>query len=128
YRNTDMRAQPLSQLLLEDALHPGQAAQDFFGGADTAMVDGLAVELQFVPNSIDYQMGRTYLEAVSRPIPRAVWADKPRAAETQLMATMWPQLSTAGVQFYFSVFGEPYLNFGLVGVIAIYLLFGIFWR
>jgi oligosaccharide repeat unit polymerase len=128
YRNTDARAQPLSQLLLEDALHPGQGIQDFFAGLDTAMVDGLAVELQFVPNSIDYQMGRTYLEAASRPVPRAIWADKPRAAETQLMAAIWPQFASAGVGFSFSLFGEPYLNFGLFGVIALFLAFGVFWR
>jgi hypothetical protein len=105
YRNTDARAQPLSQLLLEDALHPGQAMQDFFVGADTAMVD-----------------------AVTRPVPRAIWAEKPRAAETQLMAVIWPQFASAGVGFSFSLFGEPYLNFGLFGVIAVSLAFGVFWR
>jgi hypothetical protein len=128
YRNTDARVQPLGQLLVEDALHPGPAVQYFFAGPDTAMVDGLAVELQFVPNSIDYQIGRTYLEAVSRPVPRAVWADKPRAAETQLMAAIWPQFASAGVGFSFSLFGEPYLNFGLFGVVAVLFAFGLFWR
>jgi oligosaccharide repeat unit polymerase len=102
--------------------------QDFFAGADTAMVDGLAVELQFVPNSINYQMGRTYLEAVSRPVPRALWAEKPRAAETQLMAAIWPQFASAGVGFSFSLFGEPYLNFGLLGAVAVAFAFGVFWR
>jgi hypothetical protein len=128
FRNTDARAQPLGQLLLEDALHPGQAMQDFLAGPDTAMADGFGVELQFVPDRIDYQMGRTYLEAVSRPVPRAIWAEKPRAAETQLMAAIWPQFASAGVGFSFSLFGEPYLNFGLFGVIAVFLAFGVFWR
>jgi hypothetical protein len=128
YRSTDARAKPLSQLLVEDVLHPGPAVQDFFAGPDTAMVDGLAVELQFVPNSVGYQLGRTYLEAVSRPVPRAIWAEKPRAAETQLMAAIWPQFASAGVGFSFSLFGEPYLNFGLFGVIAVLLAFGVSWR
>jgi hypothetical protein len=128
YRNTDARSQPLSQLLVEDALHPGAAVQDFFSGPDTAMVDGFAVELQFVPHNIDYQLGRTYLEAVSRPVPRAIWAEKPKAAETQLMAAIWPQFASAGVGFSFSLFGEPYLNFGLLGVIAVFFAFGVFWR
>lgn len=128
YRNPEARNSSLAELLIGDVRSPGQAFQDFFAQSDTAMVDGLAVELQFVPDSISYQLGRTYVEAASRPIPRALWTDKPRAAEVQLMATIWPQLATAGVQFYFSLFGEPYLNFGLLGVIAISLLFGLFWR
>jgi hypothetical protein len=128
YRNTEARSVSVTELLVGDVLNPGQALQDFFTQSDTAMVDALAVELQFVPDSISYQFGRTYLEAASRPIPRAVWTDKPRAAETQLMATIWPQLATGGVQFYFSVFGEPYLNLGLVGVIVVSTLFGLFWR
>jgi hypothetical protein len=115
-------------LVLEDTLHPGQALQDFFAGADTAMVDGLAVELQFVPSRIDYQMGRTYLEALALPIPRAIWAEKPRAAETQLMAAIWPQFASAGVGFSFSLSGEPYLNFGLFGVVALFFAFGVLWR
>jgi hypothetical protein len=128
YRNTDSRNTPLSQILIDDILSPGPSLQDFFAREDTAMVDGLAVELQFVPQHIPYQLGRTYLEAASRPVPRAVWADKPRAAETQLMATIWPQLATGGVLFSFSIFGEPYLNFGWLGVTAAALLFGVFWR
>lgn len=128
YRNTEARSLPLSQLLTQDILSPGQVLQDFFAREDTAMADGLAVELQFVPDSINYQLGRTYLEAATRPIPRAAWAEKPRAAETQLMGTIWPQIASAGVGFSFSIFGEPYLNFGLLGVIVISLAFGVFWR
>jgi O-antigen polysaccharide polymerase Wzy len=128
YRTSETRSSSLTELLIADIVNPGQALQDFFAREDTAMADGLAVELQFVPDTVPFQLGRTYLEAASRPVPRAVWTDKPRAAEVQLMATMWPQLASAGVQFYFSVFGEPYLNFGLVGVIVISLLFGLFWR
>lgn len=128
YRNTEARSESLIQIVIDDILNPGQAVQDFLSREDTGMADGLAVELQFVPNTIDYQFGRTYLEAISRPVPRSLWAEKPRAAETQLMAVIWPQLARASVTFYFSVWGEPYLNFGLLGVIAVSLAFGIFWR
>lgn len=128
YRNTENRGQPLIQLLVDDAFNPGPVLQEFFGRDDTAMVDALAVELQFVPDRIRYQLGRTYLEAVTRPVPRALWPEKPRAAETQLMAEIWPQLSSANVGFAFSLFGEPYLNFGPLGVVLMALVFGVFWR
>lgn len=103
------------------------AAGDFLTGLDTAMLDGLAVEMSIVPQSIDYQSGSTYVEALARPIPRAVWPAKPVAAETTLMQAIWPSLAPV-TQFTFSIFGEPYFDGGMFGVVIFGLLFGWFWR
>jgi hypothetical protein len=71
-----------------------------------------------VPARIPHAHGRTYLNALARPVPRALWPDKPKAADTLLTARIWPRLAAIGGGFAFSLFGEPYLNFGLAGVAA----------
>jgi hypothetical protein len=127
YRNTDERSS-LGKTITSAVRHPGQGVHDFFVGADTAMAPTFAVELQFVPSQLRYQRGATYGNALAAPIPRALWHGKPRPADTQLMEKIWPDFSRAGVGFAFSFFGEPYLNFGLMGVIAVSFLFGVGWR
>jgi hypothetical protein len=103
------------------------ATSSFLTGLDTAMLDDLAVEMATVPDPNDYQHGSTYVEALTRPVPRAIWPTKPFAAEVTLMGTLWPSLASI-TQFYFSMFGEPYFNGGALGVGIVGVLFGAFWR
>jgi oligosaccharide repeat unit polymerase len=124
YRTTVDRQAGLAQTVLAATLDPGLGVAQFFGGGDTAMVDALAVELQFVPGTIPYQFGRTYLEELTRPFPRSFWSGKPVAADTQLMSAIWPDYNRAFVGFSFSLFGEPYLNLGFIGVLLFGLVFG----
>jgi oligosaccharide repeat unit polymerase len=107
---------------------PGRQVAEFLGGPDTGMADDFAIELQFVPASLDYQLGNTYLEALVRPVPRALWANKPIEADSQLMQAMWPTLRASGGGFAFSFFGEPFLNFGAVGVFILAFIFGMLCR
>ena len=107
---------------------PGRQVGEFLGGADTGMVDDLAIELQFVPASLNYQFGNTYLEALVRPVPRALWSGKPIEADSQLMRAIWPRFQAAGIGFAFSFFGEPFLNFGWFGVFILALIFGMLSR
>jgi oligosaccharide repeat unit polymerase len=108
--------------------NPRADLEAFFGGGDTAMAPNLAIELQFVPSHIGYRYGTTYAEALSRPVPRALWPKKPKAADTMLMQTIWPSLAASRVGFSFSLFGEPFLNGGFAGVIVVAVAFGVFWR
>jgi oligosaccharide repeat unit polymerase len=128
YRNTADRQSTLFETVVAVSGHPGDALQAFLTNADTAMVDDFAIELQFVPSNVDFQYGRTYLEALARPVPRFVWQNKPPAAETMLMGVIWPDFARQNVGFSFSFFGEPYLNFGVSGVFAVALIFGLAWR
>ena len=127
YRNLSGRSS-LGGDIRSAALHPGRAVSTFITGADTAMVDDFAAEIETVPSRLPYQHGSTFAEALLRPIPRALWHQKPIAADTQLMETMWPSLSKSHVGFAFSFFGEPYLNFGAAGVLFIAFFFGVAWR
>jgi O-antigen/teichoic acid export membrane protein len=107
---------------------PGNGVGRFFTSGDTAMAPDLAAELGIVPHTVQYRYGATLLGDLARPLPRSVWPGKPREAETQLMARLWPGLYRQNVQFTFSIFGEPFWNFGLIGVVIACWLFGLSWR
>lgn len=128
YRNTDDRTGSLVDAVASSISNLEEAGREFFLGLDTAMLPALAIELSYVPDVIPFQLGSTYAEAALRPIPRAFWSGKPEAGETQLMRVLWPDLAAQRVGLAFSLFGEPFLNFGLPGVAAISSLFGMAWR
>jgi hypothetical protein len=102
------------------------ATTDFLTGLDTAMLDDLAIMMRVVPDTIDYRHGVAHFEALSRPIPRSVWPTKPTVPEVDLMNALWPSLSHVTL-FYFSIFGEAYLDGGALGVVIFGLAFGAFW-
>ena len=128
FRNTDDRTSSLVDAVASSVSNAQETGRQFFLGLDTAMLPALAIELSYVPEVIPYQLGSTYVEAAVRPIPRAFWSSKPEAADTQLMRVLWPDLAAQRVGLAFSLFGEPYLNFGFPGVIAISSIFGVAWR
>ena len=128
YRNTDDRTGSLVDAVESSIGNAEATGREFILGLDTAMLPAFAIEISQVPDAIPYQLGSTYVEAALRPIPRAFWSAKPDAAETQLMQVLWPDLAAQRIGLAFSLFGEPYLNFGLPGVLAISALFGVAWR
>jgi oligosaccharide repeat unit polymerase len=128
YRNPYAHGLTLSESLTKPISSPHSALNQFFDGADTAMVVNLAVEMQFVPEEISFKHGQTYLGALARPIPRALWPSKPRAADTELTEKIFPTIARGGGGFSFSLFGEPFLNFGWLGVFLIPALLGVVWR
>ena len=128
YREADNRTQSFAQVIQQTASSPFDALQSLFQSLDTAMVDGLAMEAQDVPSAIPYQFGSTYLEALTRPVPRSLWSGKPIEAEALLMQRLLPDLASRHILFYFSAFGEPYLNLGLPGVLLFGFVFGAAWR
>jgi hypothetical protein len=127
YRNVHTRDGTVLDAAARLASDPGQAVTQFFSTLDTAMVATLAVEVQYVPSVMPFEFGATYLEALTRPIPRALWPDKPREGDVRLMETIWPDLRRV-TQFTFSGFGEPYMNWGLPGVIGVFVVLGAAWR
>lgn len=128
YRNVGSGQASPTEAIVRAFAQPGQGIQAFFEGADTAMVDDLAVELQFVPDIAGFRYGATYLEALTRPVPRALWPAKPQAADVELMQLIWPTFAREHVGFAFSLLGEPYLNWGLPGVALICAILGVTWR
>jgi O-antigen/teichoic acid export membrane protein len=127
YRNAT-NYESASAAVTDVVMSPGKGVEDFVTGGDTAMAPDLAAELAIVPQTVQYRYGATLLEDLARPVPRSMWPGKPREAEAQLMGRLWPELDQQKVQFTFSVFGEPYWNFGLIGVALASWLFGLGWR
>jgi hypothetical protein len=128
YRDPYAHGSTFSKSVAKPILDPRGALNQFFEGADTAMVVNLAVEMQFVPKEIPFKYGATYLGALTRPIPRALWPTKPQAADTELTEKIFPTIARGGGGFSFSLFGEPFFNFGWLGVFVIPALLGILWR
>ncbi len=75
-----------------------------------------------VPERVDYLYGYSYLAIPTTFIPRNIWPEKPRAIG-----------GIAGKEFFNSNAGNPpgdigeaYWNFGILGVIFVFIMFGIF--
>lgn len=127
YRFNSQRDTSFGETVTSTLTSPIETFTSFFVSLDTAMVSGLAVEVQAVPSVVPYQIGTTFMEALTRPIPRDLWNAKPRAADTLLMGAIWPDLARQGIGLSFSLFGEPYLNFGILGIAPFGCAFGLVW-
>lgn len=128
YRETASMGRSFGDVFATVADEPVAGLQRFLLGGDTAMVDNLAIQLQVVPDDLDYTYGSTYVAALARPVPRQLWAEKPVSADQLLNAAAFPSTSRQGIGFSFSIFGEPYLNAGLLGVALVLAAFGCLYR
>jgi oligosaccharide repeat unit polymerase len=130
YRDSGDLGSSLSSIAGSAVSTPQALLADFTTGADTAMIDDLSAELNVVPAVLPWQLGRNYLDAAVQWVPRQIWDNKPRVADNELVHTIdpidYPPNTTAG--FSFSIIGEPYLNFGIAGVAAELIIFGMAWR
>lgn len=78
-----------------------------------------------VPRDVDYLYGESYISIMVAPIPRALWSEKPiavgRMASTVFYNNPWNTIPTGAV-------GEAYWNLGIIGVVVVFLLWGMFLR
>lgn len=87
-------------------------------------VDFVGVMLHLLPDRLEYQYGKTYLNAVFLPIPRKLWPGKPQIDESGLVGR-----ALMGKRYFGLPVGSEgifYMNFHLAGVILGMFLFGIF--
>jgi hypothetical protein len=99
-------------------------------GGDTEMAPALAAVMSAIPTEIPRTWGMAVFgDLVIRPIPRALWHDKPLAPREQVIATLWPaEYSTEGMKLAnpeFSILLYFYLDFGLPGIAGGMALFGL---
>jgi hypothetical protein len=109
------------------SLHPGRIAAPLYSGPDSEMAPVLAAALGQIPGKLHYTYGRTIFgDLVSRPIPRAFWGEKPVLPRQRLITSLWPVESRrGGINPEFSVLLFFFWDFGIPGVIAGMLVFGI---
>jgi hypothetical protein len=79
-----------------------------------------AVLVDTVPARYDHLGGSSYAELVTKPVPRALWDDKPEGAVKDLQRAFFRQELGASFAFY----GELYANFGWLGTGLGCLAFG----
>jgi len=129
-RNSEVRETVgLATAIGELASEPTKALAPITEGADNEMVAGLAAVLRYVPEVIPFQHGwAVFGDLLTRPIPRAWWAGKPRAPREQVIAALWPdEVSTEGVVVAnpeFSVLFQFYMDFGIVSAALGMMLYG----
>src|SRR5205823_14523888 len=87
----------------------------------------LAAALGQIPSKLHYTYGGTIFgDLVTRPIPRALWDEKPVLPRRRLVTSLWPVESLrGGINPEFSILLYFFWDFGIPGVIAGMLLFGL---
>ncbi len=92
----------------------------------------LAYIYESVPNSMDYQYGKSFTSWIFAPIPRSIWPDKPPITIGQQIKTeIYSKTEEGGGGEGTNSIGELYINFGVFGfVLAVLYWFvaGIFSR
>lgn len=100
---------------------------------DTFFNTGYTIET--VPGNFDYLYGRSYLSLIFGFVPRAIWSEKPLSYSSDIAFRQRTNYPIESVDDWYSVnqyslspgfVGEAYANFGIVGVIIISYLFGVF--
>jgi hypothetical protein len=109
------------------SLKPENALQGFLGGNDTAMFDAFALQVGAQGSgSLPLLWGKTYASSVGAFVPRGLWPTKPESVDEYLNSVIFPETHARGIGFSFGIYSEPYLNFGIAGVVAVLLIFGLF--
>ena len=91
-----------------------------FSGEDLAMAPALSILIQSESTRL---YGSSYIGMLTKPIPRNLWPSKPIPIDTQIMFRIFPEVAKH-TGFAFSALSEPYLNFGAIGVVLFFFLFG----
>lgn len=109
--------------IADDALR--QAAWErFFSAEDANMLDGFVLLKSAFPKIVDFRFGMAHLEILMRPIPRAIWPDKPIGGG--FLAAVGLIDTTTGKTLGFSptMFGDFYSEGGIFGILIFSIIYG----
>lgn len=88
-------------------------------------ISSFSKTINFVPIKVDYQFGKTYLAFFTQFLPRAMFPDKLAGAKEVITKNITREYSYRGTtNDHASMIGEAFLNFGVLGVVIIPVLFG----
>lgn len=103
---------------------PWSIFQPITEGPDAEMAHALAAAMSVAPSQIPRQYGlSTFGDLLFRPVPRAVWPEKPRTPRQQVITELAPGRFAAGqANPEMSALLTPYLDFGVLGglILAFY--------
>jgi hypothetical protein len=89
---------------------------------DVNFADGMCMLLKVYPDILPFSYGGEHLEILLRPIPRALWPDKPVGSWTQKLAQRRGYTFSTGISP--SVYGSFYAEAGLLGILFFSALYG----
>lgn len=107
----------LSSDTLNDA-----AVERAFSAEDANMLDGFVLMQQIYPERLDYTFGMGHLEILMRPIPRAIWPEKPVGGYMNKLGLTLKGGGTLGISQ--SLFGSFYEEGGIFGIAVLSILYG----
>ncbi len=91
---------------------------------DANMLDGFAILQSVYPQRLDFRWGMEHLEILMRPIPRALWAEKPVGGGYMVEFGLSDPNKGTTVGFSPSLFGSFYAEGGIIGIVFCSLLYG----
>ena len=93
------------------------------GADDANMLDGLVLLMQVYPQQLPYEHGLGHLEILERPIPRALWPDKPVGGYMNKLGIFDAgSAGTTGISP--TLFGSFYAEGGWVAVFILSVIYG----
>jgi len=95
---------------------------------DVNFIDGFMMMYQIYPQYLDYNYGMDHLNVIFRPIPRAIWPDKPLAGWFQNYQKKYG-LEKTTIGFSPTLYGVFYGEMGQEGIVIFSILwaYGLTW-
>ncbi len=116
-RTPDLTGNDLNQAAWERAL----------SAEDINMVDSFALIQNIYPQYLDFRWGMEHLEILMRPIPRALWHEKPAGGSYLVEFGLSDPDKGTTIEFTPSLFGSFYIEGGIIGIVFLSLLYGATW-
>ncbi|SFC54840.1 hypothetical protein SAMN05421780_106215 [Flexibacter flexilis DSM 6793] len=115
------RSQNLSKLSVSEIMDKALARSS--NAEDSNMLDGFMMTLQVYPQHLNYQYGMQHLEILMRPIPRALWPDKPPGGYANKLG-LNDNMQGNYVGISESLYGTFYGEGAIIGIILFCILYG----
>ncbi|MBW4575259.1 MAG: oligosaccharide repeat unit polymerase [Aphanothece sp. CMT-3BRIN-NPC111] len=113
-RNAEFASNGFEQSALDRAL----------SAEDANMLDGFVFVQDVYPQRLDYRWGMEHIEILLRPIPRALWPEKPAGGGYMEAFGLSDRNKGTTVGFSPTLFGSFYADFGIVGIFLFSCLYG----
>jgi len=96
----------------------------FYTAEDAQMLDGFVMVRDVYPELLDFRYGMEHLEILARPIPRALWPDKPVGGYVNKLG-LYNVEKHGTLGFSPTLFGSFYAEGGAIAIIFFSLLYGV---
>ncbi|GAB1542311.1 hypothetical protein NUACC21_49850 [Scytonema sp. NUACC21] len=107
-----------------DEIDKDAAWYRFFSAEDANMLDGFALLKDAFPRIVPFRLGMAHLEVLMRPIPRAIWPEKPVGGGYLAAVGLVDPKSGATLGFSPTFYGDFYSEGGIFGILIFGVLYG----